>query len=147
MVESRARAERTYETVLGTTGARTLERAVFNRCIERARELDVNAAWSSPAFVTLYTETVKGLVPYLDAHVDRMSVDPVQTARELVRASASTLDPSRWSDLAPVHREGFETCRRCQSKNTSYHQVQTRSSDEPMTVFLHCKDCGKRWKM
>lgn len=26
-------------------------------------------------------------------------------------------------------------------------QVQTRSSDEPMTTFVVCNECGNRWKV
>lgn len=28
----------------------------------------------------------------------------------------------------------------------SIGQLQTRSSDEPMTTFVFCNDCGNRWK-
>ena len=38
------------------------------------------------------------------------------------------------------------TCRKCKSKKCSYYQLQTRSADEPMTTFVTCIDCGKRWK-
>lgn len=41
---------------------------------------------------------------------------------------------------------GLFTCSRCKSSNTSNTQKQTRSADEPMTVFVHCHDCDKRWK-
>ncbi|OQR94611.1 transcription elongation factor [Achlya hypogyna] len=41
---------------------------------------------------------------------------------------------------------GLFTCGRCKSTNTSNTQKQTRSADEPMTVFVLCHDCGKRWK-
>eukprot|EP00639_Heterosigma_akashiwo_P007018 CAMPEP_0194558780 /NCGR_PEP_ID=MMETSP0292-20121207/569_1 /TAXON_ID=39354 /ORGANISM="Heterosigma akashiwo, Strain CCMP2393" /LENGTH=311 /DNA_ID=CAMNT_0039406519 /DNA_START=56 /DNA_END=992 /DNA_ORIENTATION=+ len=42
--------------------------------------------------------------------------------------------------------EGLFTCARCKSKRTTHNQKQTRSSDEPMTVFAVCLDCGHRWK-
>jgi transcription elongation factor S-II len=38
------------------------------------------------------------------------------------------------------------TCRKCSSKKCTYYQLQTRSADEPMTTFVTCLDCGKRWK-
>ncbi|KDO19853.1 hypothetical protein SPRG_14883 [Saprolegnia parasitica CBS 223.65] len=41
---------------------------------------------------------------------------------------------------------GLFTCGKCKSTNTSNTQKQTRSADEPMTVFVLCHDCGKRWK-
>eukprot|EP01116_Phalansterium_solitarium_P019214 TRINITY_DN5302_c0_g1_i1.p1 TRINITY_DN5302_c0_g1~~TRINITY_DN5302_c0_g1_i1.p1 ORF type:complete len:307 (-),score=38.31 TRINITY_DN5302_c0_g1_i1:189-1109(-) len=38
------------------------------------------------------------------------------------------------------------TCSKCGSNQTTYYQMQTRSSDEPMTTFHTCMKCGKRWK-
>ena len=38
------------------------------------------------------------------------------------------------------------TCRKCKSNRCSYYLLQTRSADEPMTCYVSCLDCGKRWK-
>ena len=38
------------------------------------------------------------------------------------------------------------TCGRCKSIKTTSTQKQTRSADEPMTVFVYCQNCGNRWK-
>jgi transcription elongation factor S-II len=37
-------------------------------------------------------------------------------------------------------------CSRCQKKMTTYYEMQTRSADEPMTIFINCMNCGKQWK-
>uniref|UniRef100_A0A3P9HJU4 Transcription elongation factor n=1 Tax=Oryzias latipes TaxID=8090 RepID=A0A3P9HJU4_ORYLA len=37
-------------------------------------------------------------------------------------------------------------CGKCNKKNCTYNQVQTRSADEPMTTFVLCNECGYRWK-
>lgn len=42
--------------------------------------------------------------------------------------------------------KGLFTCGRCKSSKTSNTQKQTRSADEPMTVFVVCHNCGNRWK-
>jgi DNA-directed RNA polymerase subunit M/transcription elongation factor TFIIS len=42
--------------------------------------------------------------------------------------------------------EGVFMCKKCKSKKTEYHQMQTRSADEPMTTFVSCNNCGNRWK-
>lgn len=53
-------------------------------------------------------------------------------------------------DQEVVH-EGLYPCGYCRSKkmyalNTTDYAKQTRSADEPMTVFLHCHTCGKNYK-
>ncbi|PFH33073.1 transcription elongation factor A TFIIS [Besnoitia besnoiti] len=37
-------------------------------------------------------------------------------------------------------------CFKCRTTKTVYFQMQTRSSDEPMTTFVTCLECGNRWK-
>ena len=37
-------------------------------------------------------------------------------------------------------------CRRCGKRECTYREVQTRSADEPMTIFVLCLGCGNRWK-
>lgn len=41
---------------------------------------------------------------------------------------------------------GMFTCGKCQGTKTTYFQMQTRSSDEPMTTFVSCLSCNNRWK-
>ena len=38
------------------------------------------------------------------------------------------------------------TCNKCKSNNCSYYQLQTRSADEPMTTFVTCTKCQRKWK-
>ena len=37
-------------------------------------------------------------------------------------------------------------CPHCDHRRAYYMQLQTRSADEPMTVFYRCVQCKKRWK-
>jgi len=37
-------------------------------------------------------------------------------------------------------------CGKCRKRDVTYNQLQTRSSDEPMTTFCLCNNCGNRWK-
>lgn len=49
-----------------------------------------------------------------------------------------------------AHVEGTTTdllkCGKCNKRNCTYNQLQTRSADEPMTTFVVCNECGNRWK-
>merc|ERR1711933_168763 len=54
------------------------------------------------------------------------------------------------SDWALKHGQqricGMFTCGKCKGTRTTYFQMQTRSSDEPMTTFVTCLTCNNRWK-
>jgi len=54
------------------------------------------------------------------------------------------------SDWAVKHGAGgitgMFTCGKCKGIKTTYFQMQTRSSDEPMTTFVTCLTCNNRWK-
>jgi len=42
--------------------------------------------------------------------------------------------------------KGLFKCGRCRGYKTTFYQMQTRSADEPMTVFITCHTCNIRWK-
>jgi|688.fasta_scaffold819117_2 DNA-directed RNA polymerase subunit M/transcription elongation factor TFIIS len=37
-------------------------------------------------------------------------------------------------------------CRKCREKKCTYYELQIRSSDEPMTKFIKCCNCGYEWR-
>lgn len=37
-------------------------------------------------------------------------------------------------------------CGKCGQRKVTYSEAQTRSADEPMTLFCTCLNCGKSWK-
>ena len=47
----------------------------------------------------------------------------------------------------PIIEEGVISCKKCKSKRTFSFNKQTRSSDEQVTVFVRCVDCGTQFKM
>lgn len=55
------------------------------------------------------------------------------------------------SEMNNEIREGQFKCNNCAKNkdyywNTTYYELQTRSSDEPMTIFITCQTCKKKWK-
>ncbi len=61
-----------------------------------------------------------------------------------VQAKENTI--AKWIDQCVYKRKGLNTGRRCphcKSSNLDYKHVQTRSSDEGMTVSIRCNDCNK----
>jgi transcription elongation factor S-II len=79
---------------------------------------------------------------------------------ELANLDAYQLFESRWKDsfIQQQQREKRQlegnramatdrfTCTRCWKKECTYYEMQTRSADEPMTIFITCLNCGKHWR-
>ena len=42
--------------------------------------------------------------------------------------------------------DAFIVCKKCKSNAVDTEQKQTRSADEPMTTFVTCLECDRRWK-
>lgn len=42
--------------------------------------------------------------------------------------------------------KGLFKCAKCREYKTTYYELQTRSADEPMTVFVTCHICDITWK-
>lgn len=42
--------------------------------------------------------------------------------------------------------KGIFKCNKCRGYKTTYYELQTRSADEPMTVFVTCHVCKITWK-
>lgn len=79
---------------------------------------------------------------------------------DIASASYERIDPDTWKTIKDKQDKTnalmFETrqevatddftCPKCHQKKCTYYQLQTRSADEPMTTFVTCIHCGKRWK-
>ena len=53
-------------------------------------------------------------------------------------------DEFLYSRTAGIRTNEYK-CGRCKEKQCTYYQLQVRCSDEPMTTFVNCLNCGNRW--
>ena len=81
-------------------------------------------------------------------------------AYDLAFLDNTELMPERWEELLDrkkkIDKNKYERrreiatdlyrCGSCGERQCTYYQLQTRSADEPMTTFVTCINCGKRWK-
>jgi len=84
-------------------------------------------------------------VPRLTA--EEMASDEKNAERAAQRKYAMEEIQSDWAIRNGQQRIcGMFTCGKCKGTRTTYFQMQTRSSDEPMTTFVTCLTCNNRWK-
>ncbi len=111
--------------------------------------------------VDLTTQILLGQIPaneLVDMTTEQLASDEKRKERE--ERARKIMDTSRldWdqanedkiNEMCGIKGELLKaslfTCGRCKSVKTTSTQKQTRSADEPMTVFVLCLNCGKRWK-
>ncbi len=144
-----------------------IEKGIFNSCIEYANENHIKPSWDNRLFSQIYKN--KAISIYSNLQGDNY----INNVRLLKRLQENEFKPEKLAYMKPqytfpenwkqlldkknkrdkflyeVQKETFSsmfTCGRCKKKECTYYQLQTRSADEPMTTFVTCTNCGKRWK-
>jgi transcription elongation factor S-II len=142
-----------------------LEKCIVRHSEKRSMDRGFEPAWDNHKFTNIYKHKFLSLKTNL--------VDNPKLRSQLIDRRISVLDivDMRPEELCPdgnyatqmeelIHKElrkeyiakevknqdGFFKCGRCKSVKTTYYQMQTRSADEPMTVFVSCLNCGRNWK-
>ena len=134
-------------------GSPAIEAAILNRCIADAQKWLVDIDWETPAFLEMYRARAMSLYGSR-ALAETMSPEEFANTTEVDR------HPERWMERLKAVAERDKAlyskkktantqmyCSGCKKKtNCDYYQMQTRSADEPMTTFVTCLECDKRWK-
>ena len=138
-----------------------LEIAIYNYAIKEANSRKIIKKWDNPYFVQLYVDRLRSIYMNLKnaellEHLKSGEISP-QTVAFMTHQE---MNNGRWSKLIEqkIKRDANKfttnvqastdmfTCKKCRSKKCTYYELQTRSADEPATIFVTCLDCGKHWK-
>lgn len=131
-----------------------IENAILHRCIRDAQKWIVDIDWETRAFLEMYRSRAVSLYPHR-ALVETMGI------QEFVNSTPVDHNPGRWKPILMAAMEKDKAkydrktaanielfCRSCKKKTKcSYYLMQTRSADEPMTMFVTCIECDARWKI
>lgn len=143
-----------------------LERSIYNASIDEAHTRHVTCHWRNSLFQHIYQTKLRHIIGNLiPSYVQNTKlIDELRsgkyTMEELCALDTYTLCNERWRDF--IHRrtqkekrqlEGNKAmatdqfyCTKCHKRECTYYEMQTRSADEPMTVFIQCLNCGKHWR-
>ncbi len=145
-----------------------MEIGIFNWALTRADELRVTRSWTNPRFVMLYDGKARNVLANVDgdAYVQNKRLLSRLMEGEFKPHDIPTMHPEnvfpeRWRDVVEmkVRRDEYITtakiaamtdafkCGRCKRRECSYTEIQTRSCDEPATLFIQCLACGNRWRI
>ena len=138
-----------------------LEKGVYNYAIKEASNRKIIKKWENPHFAQIYIDRLRSI------YINLKNPDLLQqiksgeiTSQVLAFMSHQEMKPEAWRKLIDekIKRDANKysnnmqastdmfTCKKCRGKRCTYYELQTRSADEPATIFVTCLDCGKNWK-
>ncbi len=141
-----------------------MEKSIFNWTVRETRNKGEIPAWENKVFKERYKNRFLAIKYNLQNSelANRILLKEVRTTT-IATMNATALDPNGIASKAFRERQemharkfrearkdenfvGAFKCNKCKSMKTTYYQMQTRSADEPMTTFVTCLNCEKRWK-
>jgi transcription elongation factor S-II len=138
-----------------------LEKGIHNWALKEATNRKVVKKWDNPFFVQIYLDHLRSIYINLrNDHLIQQVVSGEIKSHTIAFMTHQEMQPEKWDEMIRLKsirdKNKFEvnleactdtfTCRKCKSKKCSYYQMQTRSADEPMTIFISCLECGARWR-
>jgi hypothetical protein len=144
-----------------------LEMGVYNATLDEAKRRLIPLTWKHETFCWIYKMISKRTISNFNPNSYIGNKTLIRRWKEgeislsvIGSWTSYELNPSQWKDLKEqqMRREqrilegnlSMATdrfrCSGCQKKMCSYYELQTRSADEPMTIFIKCLSCGKQWK-
>jgi len=135
-----------------------IEEEILKAVVDYSKMNGIDVDWNNRVFWNTYRSKAVTIYRNIDLWKDRL-VEGFDI-RTFVRMSAQDVCPQRWLDTYEKTAEKDKKlysksmtasilmfCSRCKKKTgCEYYQLQTRSADEPMTTFVTCLDCDKKWK-
>ena len=138
-----------------------LEKGIYNYSLKEATRRKVIKKWDNPYFVQIYVDHLRSIFLNLknDDILSQIKDGSIKS-HTIAFMTHQELNPNRWAMMieqkSKRDKSKFEvnmeaatdlfTCKKCKSKKCTYYQLQTRSADEPMTIFVTCLECGFRFK-
>jgi transcription elongation factor S-II len=146
---------------LDVSDATNLEIGIFNYAIKEATRKKIVKKWENPHFVSIYIDRLRSIYMNLkNEHLKNLIRNGEVEPKQLAFMTHQEFNPDHWRDLiekkmkrdASKYNDNIQastnmyTCRKCKSTRCTYYEMQTRSADEPATIFVTCLDCGKHWR-
>ena len=140
---------------------KNIEIGIYNYCINDANSRGIIKKWKNIKFSEIYYCRLRTILHNLKNEELLNQVKNSQiTPKGLALMSHQEMAPDKWKARIELKMKRDKsrlstnieastdlfTCKKCKSKKCTYYEMQTRSADEPATIFITCLDCGKNWR-
>jgi len=144
-----------------------IERGIFNWTVDYCTCKGIVKNWKNPKFKSLYVSKARSVVSNLgglDTYVGNMRLlvrllEKEFECKDLAYMKPENVFPEVWKSVIdmkllrdqycekPEAMTDQYKCGRCKKRECVYQEIQLRSADEPMSLFITCLNCGNRWRM
>jgi DNA-directed RNA polymerase subunit M/transcription elongation factor TFIIS len=130
--------------------AELLENKTYKVALERSENMknyDIDHSnYKMESYIQTYIKVLEHISNKDNKMKHKVDILSIPSAtREELSIKWSQIFNERNDQNTVIKKKGTHQCK-CGSWYTSYQQLQTRSSDEAMTINVVCLDCGHHWK-
>ena len=137
-----------------------IEIAVYNNTITYSILNNIVRKWNNIIFYEIYRRKINEVQNQLinlstESKLYQLIFSQSIYPHEILDLPFTYFQPNRWKldiETMPIVTNQYTNitsqyhCDRCHMNQCSYYELQTRSADEAMTVFITCIVCGNKWK-
>lgn len=165
--EIRVQITKLFQDIITEQDSSILENSIFEYSINLANDRNIVQSWDNSIFKKMYVNKARSIYSNLksDSYIKnnelmtKLQKNKINI-KDIPFMSFQALFPQHWKkimdekykrdkllyeDQPEAMTDQFK-CGRCKQRKCSYFELQTRSADESMTIFITCIECGNRWK-
>jgi DNA-directed RNA polymerase subunit M/transcription elongation factor TFIIS len=156
-----------FSKLLDNDIAKAIEKGIYEYTKKISKKRNILPLWTNDVFkkiyinksISLYTNIDKTSYIKNDSLIDKINKKQINIDT-IAFMSFQQLFPKHWKEMLdekykreklmyedkPESMTDQFKCGRCKQRKCTYYELQTRSADEGMTIFITCITCGHRWR-
>ena len=156
-----------FNTLVEEHKAKIIEKSIYDYTKQISKKRNILPLWTNSIFKKIYLNKSISLYSNIDTN------SYICNKSLITKILKNKIDISKiafmsFQELFPEHSKEFLDekykreklmyedkqesmtdqfkCGRCKQRKCTYYELQTRSADEGMTIFITCLSCGWRWR-
>ena len=137
---------------------RVVENSCYDFALEYAKKHNYPTSFNNANFKIIYENKARSL--FFNLKRGYVDLEDEEKLNKIAFLKYTVVCPSKWEQYKQSleilnreitdYKEQTETdqfqCGKCKKRKCCYYTQQTRSADEPETIFISCLECGNSWR-